>query len=520
MTNQYFNDLNNFLFSLLTSDEILKTGMWGENSQFIRLNNSKVRQTGIVNDLSYSISNGIDITAIVDGSDISFIAPLHVSTTCLTGTLQTAAQANVTSLGTLTALTVSGDVTIDTTTLKVDHTNSRVGVGTATPAALLHVEGVACITGNTTIGCCLTSEGLITAQDDIKTDAIRRYSDSSTTTKIILDDEIVKLYAGHSSDEVVNIQNGSVVIDGDLTVSGDDLTMGTNTSGYILVADGTNYNPVAVSGDVTISAAGAVTIAADAVENSMLANCTVSYGGVSLALGGSDATPAFDLADATNYPTSSLVGTITNAQLAGSIANDKLSNSTITISDGSNTTAISLGGTATFSGTSNEVEVAESSGTVTIGLPSAITANVTGALTGNADTATALATGRTIGMTGDVVWTSASFTGSGNVTGSAVIQAGAVENSMLADDAVGADELAANAVVNASVASSAAIAFSKMADLTASRLLVSDGSGDVSVSAVTSTEAGYLDGVTSAIQTQLDTKATNAFAIAQAVALG
>ena len=33
------------------------------------------------------------------------------------------------------------------------------------------------------------------------------------------------------------------------------------------------------------------------------------------------------------------------------------------------------------------------------------------------DTATALATGRTIGMTGDVVWTSASFDGSGNVTG-------------------------------------------------------------------------------------------------------
>ena len=142
-----------------------------------------------------------------------------------------------------------------------------------------------------------------------------------------------------------------------------------------------------------------------------------------------------------------------------------------------------------------------------------------GALTGNADTATALATGRTIGMTGDVVWTSASFTGAGNVTGTATIQAGAVENSMLADDAVGADELAANAVVNASVASGAAIAFSKMADLTASRALVSDGSGDVSVSAVTSTEIGYLDGVTSAIQTQLDAKATKGFATAMAIAL-
>jgi hypothetical protein len=42
-----------------------------------------------------------------------------------------------------------------------------------------------------------------------------------------------------------------------------------------------------------------------------------------------------------------------------------------------------------------------------------------------------------------------------------VIGAGSIVNSMLADDAVGADELAANAVVNASVASGAAIADTK-----------------------------------------------------------
>jgi hypothetical protein len=75
-------------------------------------------------------------------------------------------------------------------------------------------------------------------------------------------------------------------------------------------------------------------------------------------------------------------------------------------------------------------------------------------------------------------------------------------------------------IVNADIKAAAGIAFSKMVDLTASRLLVSDGNGDVSVSAVTSTEAGYLDGVTSAIQTQLTAKATKSFAIAQAVALG
>ena len=65
------------------------------------------------------------------------------------------------------------------------------------------------------------------------------------------------------------------------------------------------------------------------VTNSMLANAAVSIGGVSIALGGSDATPALDLTDATSYPTSSLTGTITNAQLAGSIANAKLANSTL-----------------------------------------------------------------------------------------------------------------------------------------------------------------------------------------------
>jgi hypothetical protein len=57
-------------------------------------------------------------------------------------------------------------------------------------------------------------------------------------------------------------------------------------------------------------------------------------------------------------------------------------------------------------------------------------------------------------------------------------------------------------------------------DLTASRALVSDGSGKVAVSAVTSTEIGYLDGVTSAIQTQLDAKSStsNAEALAAGIA--
>ena len=338
-----------------------------------------------------------------------------------------------------------------------------------------------------------------------------------------------------------------------------------------------------------------------------------------------------------------LAGSIANDKLAGSIANAKLANSSITVSDGSSSTAVALGGTVTFAGTSNEVEVGESSGTITVGLPNDVTiagnltvngttttidttntlvkdsllglnngassnsndsgiiiergstgndalfiwdesedkfalgtttdnasstgnlnmttgtlvaniegnvtGNVTGnvsgssgSTTGNAATATALATGRTIAMTGDVAWTSASFDGSGNVTGTATIQSSAVETSMInadavtgakiaddaidsehytdgsidtahiaddqvtqakiADDAVGADQLASNAVVNASVASGAAIDATKIHDGT-----------------ISNTEFGYLNNVSSNIQTQLDAKASAGFALAMAICL-
>ena len=63
---------------------------------------------------------------------------------------------------------------------------------------------------------------------------------------------------------------------------------------------------------------------------------------------------------------------------------------------------------------------------------------------GNADTATTLATGRTIGMTGDVVWTSPSFDGSGNVTAAGTIQANAVQTGMVHDDV--ATELAGTGI--------------------------------------------------------------------------
>jgi hypothetical protein len=58
---------------------------------------------------------------------------------------------------------------------------------------------------------------------------------------------------------------------------------------------------------------------------------------------------------------------------------------TWTVSDGSNSTAVASGETVTFSGTANEIEVAESGRTVTIGLPNDVTVanNLTVGGTGN-----------------------------------------------------------------------------------------------------------------------------------------
>ena len=254
---------------------------------------------------------------------------------------------------------------------------------------------------------------------------------------------------------------GADLVDADLIIV-DDGAGGTEVKSTLTRVKKYIYS--AMSGDATASDAGALTIANTSVETGMIANDAITATQIA-----DDAVGADQLASSAVVTASVVDANITLAKIANQAANTVL------------------------------VRDANSSGVV-----SAKAVTDTQILIGDGTGFTAAA------LSGDVTMTNA---------GAVTIAAGAVENSMLADDAVGADELAANAVVNASVASGAAIAFSKMADLTASRALVSDGSGDVSVSAVTSTEIGYLDGVSSAIQTQLDAKVTATAAADEATAL-
>tara|TARA_B100001287_G_scaffold149689_1_gene126044 strand:+ start:86 stop:964 length:879 start_codon:yes stop_codon:yes gene_type:complete len=85
------------------------------------------------------------------------------------------------------------------------------------------------------------------------------------------------------------------------------------------------------------------------------------------------------------------------------------------------------------------------------------------------------------------------LSGDATISNSGVITLGSnvVEQSMIADDAVGADQLGINAVIDASIAAAAAINAEKIANGT-----------------VNNTEFQYLNGLTSAIQSQLDSKTT------------
>ena len=203
---------------------------------------------------------------------------------------------------------------------------------------------------------------------------------------------------------------GSHAVDlGDtLTVEGNNGIATTITADKISIAiDGTVLTETSTDTLENKTISGS-TNTLTGIANTSLTNNTVSYGGISLALGATDATPAFDLADATNYPTSSLSGTITNAQLAGSIANDKLTNNKIVIQDQvAATQDIDLGST---------FEILGGSGITTASAPNKITINASAISNSALDNSSI-----TIGSTEVNLGTTLSTTANLNLTGTSSI---------------------------------------------------------------------------------------------------
>jgi hypothetical protein len=99
---------------------------------------------------------------------------------------------------------------------------------------------------------------------------------ASTTSITLLNGETIT----NATDDVMAITSASVTFSGDITVSGDDITMGTNTSGAVLVGDGTNFNPVVIGTDAAISSAGALTINSNAVQGTDISLASEAAGDI------------------------------------------------------------------------------------------------------------------------------------------------------------------------------------------------------------------------------------------------
>ena len=82
--------------------------------------------------------------------------------------------------------------------------------------------------------------------------------------------------SGSGEIHATGFTGNDINVSGSLTLGNNGLfKMADNTAAKILVADGTSFQEVAISGDISISSAGAVTIANDAVEQAMIADDAV-----------------------------------------------------------------------------------------------------------------------------------------------------------------------------------------------------------------------------------------------------
>ena len=233
-------------------------------------------------------------------------------------------------------------------------------------------------------------------------------------------------------------------------------------------------------------------------------------------------------------------GTVSNTMLAGSIANAKLSNSTITIQDDSSTQdAVALGETLIFEGgsgvtttvTDNKVSIATDGSIVTETSTDTLTnktltsAVLNGTISGTSikdednmasDSSDHLATQQSIKAYVDAQITAEDLDFQADSGGALSIDLDS--ETMTFTGGTGIDTSGSGNTVTFAIDSTVAT-LAGTQTFTNKTLTSPKINEDVAVTA-TATELNFVDGVTSAIQTQLDNKAAKSFAIAQAVALG
>ena len=237
-----------------------------------------------------------------------------------------------------TLATTAGNITID-------------AQGNNTDIIFKGTDATADITMLTLSG---ANAGDATFNNDIYVDKIRRATDSSTTTKILLNDEVLKLYAGHSSNEVVQVASGVVTV-----------------AGSIKIADAGNIGSASDADAIAISSGGVVT----------MNQIPVFSAGINVSGG----TIAGTLATAAQTAITS-VGTLTALQ----VDNININGNAITSTAGTDLTITPLAGQQIVLDGTIVIDAGVVTGATSI-TSTAFVGDITGDVTGNADTFTATA---------------------------------------------------------------------------------------------------------------------------------
>jgi hypothetical protein len=269
------------------------------------------------------------------------------------GRITAASNGTVTEADTLQSVTGRGaSSNVATITLSAATPSTTTGTGTLVVGGGVGIAGAVNIGGNAAVGGNLTVTGNLTVDGTTTT---------VNSTTITVDDKNLEL-GSVASPTNTTADGGGITLKGttDKTFNWVNATAAWTSSEHIALAAGKN---ILLNG----STSGTITLAATATAGTNTITLPAVTGTVI---------------------TTGDTGTVTNTMLAGSIANTKLANSSVTVG----TTAIALG----------------ASSTTLAGLTSVTSTSFVGALTGNASTATTLATARTINGT--------SFDGSANIT--------------------------------------------------------------------------------------------------------
>ena len=125
-----------------------------------------------------------------------------------------------------------------------------------------------------------------------------------------------------------NTLNGKSLVSSSAQIDHDQLT-NFNSNEHFTQANITTVGTV-TSGDVSAILPDGTVSGSAQIDGASISSNTVSYGGVSLALGGTDATPAFNLSDATAYPGDSsltTLGTVTTGDVSAILPDGTVSGS-------------------------------------------------------------------------------------------------------------------------------------------------------------------------------------------------